>query len=290
MRISLKNIFLVAGREYVKWLANPRMVLLLVLCIPVREVIIVPMIKAAAEISQPLNIVETCIAATNSGLLLMLLPLVYFVLISPFPTIDGSTFFYISRMERRNWILGEILFQFMASFSYCVLVILMTLVQSVSVSFVSNGWSIAVTDYDKLSDGASGFHMKQVLPPNLFYQMAPYKAFFLSFLLLALFILLCSMFMMLGAVYNRKMLFFILLCIQLVAGYALCELERFFMWFLPFRHMVLSMHYHVYLREYVFPPWGSITVFLVLLMIEMIVGCHKAKKVSLDMIGGDVLS
>lgn len=282
MKIRMRNIFLVAGSEYVKWLVNPRMIMIFVLCIPVREMIIVPMIKAAGEISQPLNIVETCVAATNSGLLLMLLPVTYFVLIAAFPTMEGNTFFYISRMGRKNWILGEILFQFMASFSFCVIVIVITAVQTVNISFAANGWSIAATDYDKLSDGLSGIHMRQFIPPNLFYQMTPYKAFFLSLTLLVLFITLCSVFLMLGCVCNRKMCFFILLCIQLVAGYALCELERPFMWLLPFRHMVLSMHYQEYMRKYVFPPGLSAAVFIVLIGIVTVVAYQKAKKASLD--------
>lgn len=287
MKIRLRNIFLVAGSEYVKWLVNPRMIMILVLGIPIREVIIVPMMKAAAEINQPLNIVETCIAVTNSGLLLMLLPLVYFVLISAFPTMDGNTFFYVSRMGRKNWIIGEMLFQFMASVSYCVIVTVMTLLQTINVSFAADGWSIAVTDYDKLSDGTSGLHMRQFVPPNLFYQMAPYKAFFLSFVLLALFIMLCSMFLMLGCIYNKKISFFILMCIQLVVGYALFEFEGPVMWFLPVRHMVLFMHFQDYMREYVFSPWLSIVVFIMLLGVLAVIGYQKAKKVTLDVMEGN---
>ena len=58
MRQNDRNIFLVASGEYVRWLMNPRMIMLLVLVILIREQIIVSMIQAAAEMEQPLNGVE----------------------------------------------------------------------------------------------------------------------------------------------------------------------------------------------------------------------------------------
>lgn len=192
MSLGIKSIFLVAKSEYVKWLRNPRFLLVLAASVPVHELIVRPMIRAAGEMEQPLNMFETSIAVANSGFALLLFPLIYLVLIAPFPTADGNMLYYIARMGRRNWILGEMLFQFLAAVSYSIIIIGVTTAQTANISFLENGWSIPVMDYDKMGSMAE-IHMGTLIPPNLFYQMPPYKALFLSYLLLAFFLFLSSM-------------------------------------------------------------------------------------------------
>lgn len=67
----------------------------------------------------------------------------------------------------------------------------------------ANGWSVVVTDYDKLSDGTLGIHMDSIITPKLFFQMTPYKAFILSFLFFWIFIMICSGFNACG-MYGKK--------------------------------------------------------------------------------------
>lgn len=47
MKLNVRNMLLVARSEYIKWLMNPRMVMLLVILVPIRELIILPMLRAA---------------------------------------------------------------------------------------------------------------------------------------------------------------------------------------------------------------------------------------------------
>ena len=122
-----------ARSEYVKWLFNLRMVMVLTILIPTREMIIIPMSRAAQEMGQPLNAFETCIAAANSGVVLLLLPLIYLVLTASFPTADENMLFYIVRMGRKNWILGEMLFQLMSVLSYCLMVVVLIVVQTAEI-------------------------------------------------------------------------------------------------------------------------------------------------------------
>ena len=203
---------------------------------------------------QPLNGFEPCIAAANSGLILLLLPLVYLVLTSSFPTVDGNILFYIKRMGRGNWIAGEMLFQVFSAVTYCVMFIAVTIVQTIGVSYFANGWSIPVTDYNKVLGEAASVRMDLIVPPNLYFQMPPYKAFFLSYFLLFLFLMLCSMFFLTGCLYSKKLIFFLLLIVQIVAGGAFYTIEHKGMWFFPVSHSILRTHYQSYFRKYVFSP------------------------------------
>ena len=285
MKLNVQNIFLVARSEYIKWLCNPRMIMVLTMFIPVRELIILPMVKAAAEMNQPLNLFEPCIASANSGLVLLFLPLIYIVLMAAFPTVDGNMLFYITRMGRKNWILGEILFQMMSAVTYCAAVICITAAQTANVSFLADGWSIAVTDYDKMDYAIAGFHMGILIPPNLFYQMSPYKALFLSYFLLTLFLLLCSMAFLLGSLWGKKLLSLFLIIVQILLGCGLFETKSGFMWLLPFSHSILTVHYQKYFRKYTFSPGMSIFLFLILLAVLAVMSYQKAKNVNLHMTG-----
>ena len=288
MNLGIKSIFLVAKSEYVKWLRNPRFLLVIAASVPVHELIVRPMIRAAGEMGQPLNMFETSIAVANSGFALLLFPLIYLVLIAPFPTADENMLYYIARMGRRNWVLGEMLFQFLSAVSYCIIIIGVTVAQTANISFLENGWSIPVMDYDKMGSMA-GIHMGTFIPPNLFYQMPPYKTLFLSYLLLEFFLFLSSMIFLLGCLCGKKLLSLFIVVSQIALGCGLFVTRSAFMWALPFSHSVLSIHYQKYFRKYVFSPWLSLALLCMVLLFVGVMAYRKVQKVSIDMIGGDII-
>ncbi len=284
MKFRLSNAFFVMKNEYIKWLMNPRHVMLLLILIPARETVIKPMLAAAEEMQQPLNILESCIATTNSGIVIIIISIVYMILISSFPTMDGNVLFYMKRMGKRSWIVGEIMFQCISAFTYLFVIYVLSALQTLSVSFFANGWSIAVTDHDRLLDDVSAIKMDYIIPPNLYNQMSPFKAFIMSFSMLFLFLVVCSVFFTLGYMYSQKLLFFCLLLVQISVGGALYILESKAMWYFIICHSFLSSHFSAYLRKYVFSPWLSIVILICIFVILCILSYRKAKKLNLDVL------
>lgn len=284
MKFSVSNMLLVMRKEYIKWLMNPRHVMLFLIFIPARELVIKPMMEVSELMGQPLNIFESCIATANSGIMVMVMTAVYMVLISSFPTIDGNILFYMKRMGRRNWILGEILFQLLSAVTYTLVIYLSSIVQTAAISFVSNGWSIAVTDHDRLYGEVSDIRMEAILPPNLYNQMPPYKALFLSFFLLCMFFLLCSLIFTVGCMYSQKLLFFCLLLIQTAIGGALYILGNSAMWYFIICHAFLSSHYSKYLREYLFSPWTSFQILAGLIILLCVIAYRRARNLNIDVL------
>ena len=290
-RINGKSILLVAKSEYIKWFVNPKMILLVVAFLPMRDMVVTPMLRASAQMGSPVNALEPCIATISNWMGMLLFTLVYLLLMSSFPTADGNMLFYIARMGRRNWILGEMLFQFMSAFTYCIFTTLVTAAQVFEHSFFSNGWSLVVTDFDELYGNAEGgLKMRAILPPNLFFQMSPYKAYLLTFGLFFAFLLLCGMLFLTGCLYQKRLLFFFIQVLHISAGCGLILLYNQGMWFFPVSHSLLIYHYHAYFRQYVFPPWLSLVLFGTVLLVIGIVMYRKAGKVNIDLIGGDLLS
>lgn len=282
MKFSSSNALLVMRREYAKWLINPRHVMLFLVFIPSRELIIKPMVEVSEKMGQPLGIFESCIATANSGIIIMVMTAVYMVLISSFPTIDGNVLFYIKRMGKRSWIIGEILFQCLSAVTYTLVIYLVSMLQTAGRSYLANGWSIPVTDHDRLYGRLSDIRMDTILPPNLYNQMAPYKALFLSFSLLCLFLFTCSLIFTVGCMYSHKLLFFCLILIQIAVGGALYILGSKGMWYFIICHAFLSSHYSMYLRKYLFSPWTSFMMFMGLILVLCIIAYVRAHKLSVD--------
>lgn len=286
MKVNIKNILLVAWNEYVKWIATPKMIVILVVLIPIREMVILPLITASDQMCMPINILEPCIGTVNSWVGVMLITLSFIILSSSFPTMDGNMFFYISRMGRSNWIIGEMLFQLLSAVSYCVIIMVGIVVQTASVSFFGNGWSIVVTDYDAVCGDMATEKLSGIVPPSLYFQITPYKAFLLSFVLLFLMLLFCSLMFLIGCMYSKKLLLFFMVVVQISIGCGFIWINNKGMWFFPISHSMLQLHYHKCFREYVFPPRVSIVLLLVAEIVFMVIIYRKAKKVSLDMIEG----
>ena len=150
-KISPRQITCVFRREYIEWITNPRMLMCVVLVVMVREIVLLPTRNLSMGMGQPINAMEPVIAVANSGVLLLLMPLVYLVIMADFPRVSGNTYFYLTRTGRINWIMGQIIFQIVSLLTYLLFVIISTLVQTVSFSFLINGWSLVVTESDKSS-------------------------------------------------------------------------------------------------------------------------------------------
>lgn len=286
--IIIKNVWLVAKSEYIKFVSNPRIIILVVMYLISKRMVISPFLAAAEKMNQPIGFFEMPIAVANSGLSMLLIIISYIILMSSFPQINDNIPFCIARTGRYNWILGELLFQFLSSFTYVALIIIVSIFNGMKNAYIVNGWSLVVTDYDKIyGDGTNV--MSRIISPELYYQMTPYKAFLMSFLLMFLFILFCSLFFLAGCLYSRRLMFFFIQAAHIIAGGAFLNFNTKLQWLFPFCHSFTAAHYQDFFRAYKFPPWGSVAAFIIMYVILLIIIIRKAKIVSLDMIGGDVL-
>ena len=79
LRISLEELRL--------WLQNSRCILLAVMLVFVHMLVITPLSECAADMEQPVSILEAFIALANSGSILLVIPLLYLVLIADYPQV-----------------------------------------------------------------------------------------------------------------------------------------------------------------------------------------------------------
>ncbi len=287
--LRLGNVLLAARSEYIKWLVSPRLILFAVVFLPLHDTLVSPLLRASERMGSPLNALEPCIVAVNSWMGLLLLGIVYIIMMSPFPTVDGNMRFYIFRMGKRDWILGEMLFQVLAAVTYSLATAAVMAAQALGRSFLANGWSLVVTDFDEQYGVEWGSRIEEILPPNLFFQIPPFRAFLFSYGLFTLFLLLCGMAFVVGCLYQKRLLLFVLQPLHIAVGCILAVVSGTGMWLFPVTHAFLASHYRRYYREYAFPPGLSVILLLAAWLLLAFAMYRKAHRVGLDMIGGEVL-
>lgn len=279
---SIKKSLSVAGTEFIKWVFNPRMIILLVLLVFIKTSAIDPFLTRIADMHEPVNVLEPVIALGNSALIVLVVPLVFLTLISDFPRTDGNTVFVISRTGKVNWLVGQIFFFFMAILSFFIVIFLGSVVPVIFKASFNNQWSYVVTKYyisfpQNANDAAS-----YLIKGNLYNHMKPIEAAFQTYMLMMLHLFSMALIMLLFNIIKKKVLGFVTVGTLIVFGFALTDLKSQYMWLTPLPHSIVWEHYTEILREPVKPMAYSYLYFLVIIVAMIIVAFICLKPFTLD--------
>ena len=279
---SLKKSLAVAKTEYIKWSFNPRIIMMMVLLIFIKTCAIDPLTERAIEMNSPLNVLEPFIAVGNSGLLVLILPVVYLTLISDFPRVDGNTLFFIHRTGKLNWLIGQIVFAVMSLFSFLGVVFLGSVVPVLANSFWGNNWSSVVTRYEILFPKKTGGLASQLVPANLYNQLPPFSAALQPYILLSCYLLIIALIMLLFNILKHKIMGFFTAGSLIAFGVASCATKAAIMWFFPMANAIIWLHYTEYYRKPIKAISYSYTYFAVVIVALVILNLLALKKFTLE--------
>lgn len=282
--ISIKKIFSVAKSEYIKWISNGRMFLVVILWVFIKECVIAPVVERSEIMGQPINLLEPFLATGNSGIMVLILPLVYLTLISDFPRVDGNTVLFLPRVGRYNWFLGQLLFAVCSFHTFLLLVMLGSVLPVINRSFFYNGWSLVVTDYEILYPESAGSFASELFPKNLYNQMPPFKAAILTYVLLAAYMMVLAMIMLVFQIWKKKIFGFFVCGGLITFGCAFSAIKSDVQWLFPMAHSVTWKHYSDYYRELVMPIGNSVLYFALWIAVLFILGMVFVRNMNFDSI------
>lgn len=242
-KISIKQISSVASVEYVKWLNNPRMVMLILLFLFAYDYVIELMINAADKMDTYFMCLEPFIAMANSELLVMIIPAVFMLLISDFPKTDGNTMFYIQRVGKSNWMLGQVVFAMYAGFSYLVTIIAGTLLLSAPSAYAKNSWSTVVTSYGVLYANEKESRIASLIGGQLYNNLTPLKAFVLTLSLMFLYLVTLALMLMVSFSAGKRVVGILISYVVIGVGSSLCGMNDVRQWFFPSAHSISWLHF-----------------------------------------------
>lgn len=255
----IKCVISVARIEYLRWLTNPRVIIVGVLLIFMRELAVDPLLERAAKFGEQLNILEPFVAIGNSGMLVMLMPCVFLILISDYPKMTGNTLFFIKRTGKTNWFLGQLLFLLMAIFTFLLAVVIGSMI--VSEGTFGTNWSDTVTKYEARFPNEAGSFNSELLPSNLYNQIPFISAILQTLALMAMYLFTLSLIIYFFKLIHIQSFGLFATVTVVAAGVMTCSLKSPSMWAFPMANTIVWLHYEEILSDEVFPIWCSYAYF-----------------------------
>lgn len=283
-KISLRKIWSVAYTEWLKWVCNARMIIIPVLTAFIYSYAIEPLLERAEKMGEPLNILEPLIAVGNSGMLALIIPIVFLTLMSDFPRTDGSTVFMLSRTGRTNWMLGQMLFGVMSVVTFLAAIYVICTAFLMGKAFLANGWSMVVKRYNVLYPEEAYSFASELLPENLYNQMTPFSAVIQTYLLLFLYLFMLILVMLIFR--QRKLKAGGFLAVSGIIGFGVLftAIRSSYMWIFPMANTIVWLHYTDIFRKEIFPVVYSYIYFAVIIVVLIIANVVVSRKMNIDTI------
>lgn len=289
-KFSFKNSLSCSWVEFVKWIVDARMIIVLCLCVFIYSFAVEPIKENAELMGEPMNALEPFIATLNSGMILLIIPLGFLTLISDFPKIDGSTIFYIFRIGKKSWLCGQILRLFLMTGAYLLAIFAASFMSVITVGFTGEEWSLVATKFSAEFPEQSGNFGVQLLPANLYNQMTLPTAFVESTLFVVAYLFSLGMILLAFSIAKRKTMGIVICGLVIALGAALCSINTRLMWALPMAHSIIWLHYTEFLREPIFPVFYSAIYFTAMIAAALIFCIAFLKRFDYDIISMEVQS
>ncbi len=280
------SILSIARSEYLCWITNPRIIIVGVLFIFMRTLAVEPLLERAEKMSVSLTVFEPFVSIGNSGMLVLLMPCVFLILISDYPIISRNTLLFIQRTGKFNWFLGQLLFIILAIFSYMGTLFLFSIATSKGEFRIE--WSETVRMYSSRFPDEYNSFASELLPSNLYNQIplitSVLQTFFLMSAYLFVLVLILYLFKLMGI--KSAGVFAVFTVVGL--GVATCSLKTSAMWYFPMANTIVWLHYTEILRDPVIPISKSylyFTVIIIGLFICNLVALKKLQFTNIEQVG-----
>ena len=265
------KVFRVAKNEYIKWITNPKMIIILVMFIFSYDYVIKELLIAASKMDEKLQLLEGFIGISNSQLLLMIIPIVFVGLMGDFPRIDGNAVFYIHRVGKINWVIGEMIFAIMASITYLMAILVFSVISLANNSVLTNKWSDVTTRYYLFAPDDYGSIVANLTTGRLYNNMPPLEATLNILAVMFLFLVLISMLLLTFFVCKARMLGIVMTTAILCVGNVLAYMENRVRWVFPTSHAIMEIHFdELYRKPVMDMSWSFIYYIMIIFMLLVV--------------------
>ena len=253
---------------------STKVIILCLFLIFVNIQVIDPLREVSRSMNGKLSVLEPFIAISNSGIVLLILPLFYIVMMADYPRQGGVEYFFRIRSSQRKWIAGQLLFSFLASVIVVAVVVLGSVILSADFIDLSPRYSDALMRYTEVFPEKAGGYISNLFPVQFYNQTTALGSFFYSVSIWILFYYLLSLVIITASFYCSKVAGIIIDCLLIIGGTIASNIQ----WVFPLPHVVLYMHYEEYAAIPKLLPGWSYLYFTVLIAILVTICITMAKK------------
>lgn len=254
---NMRTVMHICREEFLQWMRSSRLVILAVMLVFVHIQIITTLKNTALLMEEPVSFFEGFIALGNSGVIVLVIPALWMVLMADFPHKSGIDILYQIRCPKRVWICGQILFAFTAALFVVAFLFISSVIMLIGSAQWSWKFSYAVTHYTSVFPERSGDYILQLLPENLYQQMTLGTVFVHTVCMMAFYFLLLALILLLASLCGHKNVGILVNTVLILLGTVTTAAQVKLMWVFPMAHSISWVHYEKYLRAEIFPMKGS---------------------------------
>ncbi len=267
----MKSCCRMAWAEYKRWLANPRIVLLLMLIVYARESVGKVMCQHSVDMGMNLQLFEPYIALCNSYIVVLITPIIFLVMMADFPVMEGSYMWCVYRMGKREWVFSQLILSFLCGITIEVGLLITSIISCIGHITMQSNWSEVITRYYLYFPEKSGSEVSKLISGDIYNQMSPTAGFLYTITLSHLSMILYSVVLMCGKIYGKRY-FSYGICIGLIGiGAAARLLDINVKWFFPSANSSVSGHFEEYVRHARIPLYGSYIYFIAAIIVIVLI-------------------
>ncbi|WP_238883388.1 hypothetical protein [Clostridium sp. YIM B02551] len=275
---KLRKVGSVAAYNFRGWHKNPRIIVTFALAFILCFLLSDKTVRFAHEYNTTMQLVEAFVWTFGDSNSILLSSLLLLLLFADIPFLGAGVPFYLMRIDRKTWLMGQSLYVVLATGVYLIFILFSTVLLCMSNSFISNMWSDTAAI---LSYSDSG---KTIALPSLVKTLemsTPYETMFTIFLLMLLYTLLMAfMMLMLNIIKGQSLsvvgvfifsLYGFILNPQLIRAIFNLPDELMYKanvaigWISPLNHATYNMHNFGY--DLLPTLWQSCLIFILLILI-----------------------
>jgi hypothetical protein len=292
----IKQAFSVVAYNFRGWHKNPRIIITFSLAFILCFLLSDKAVSFANEMQTTMQIVEAFIWTFGDSNSILLSSLLLILLFADMPFINTGTPFFLFRMNRRVWLIGQALYIVSATLIYMMFILFATSIVCMGNSFTGNMWSETAAIL-----GYSGAGEKIALPAfvSVLEMSFPYQVMLHIFLLMLFYALLMAFIMLMLNIMRGVLagvigvftfsLFGFLLNPQIIKSILSLRDSQMYQanvamgWISPLNHATYHMHnfgFNLLPRL-----WHTYLIFVVLISMCFIFTLRSIKKYSFNFIG-----
>ena len=188
-----RQIATVAAYNFRQWRKNPRIIITFALAFILCYLLSDKAVQFAREYKTTMQIVEAFVWTFGDSNSILLSSLLLIFLFADMPFLSAGTPYYLVRIDRKTWLLGQALYITLATLIYMAFILLSTSLVCMSNSFIGDMWSETAAIL-----GYSGAGKAVALPAlvKTLEMSTPYACMATIFLLMLLYTLLLAFIML----------------------------------------------------------------------------------------------
>jgi len=190
---KLRQACSVTAYNFRQWCRNPRIIITFALAFILCFLLSDKAVRFAHEYKTTMQLVEAFVWTFGDSNSILLSSLLLVLLFADMPFLSAGTPFYLMRIDRKTWLIGQTLYIMLATGIYMSFILLSTSVVCMSNSFIGNMWSETAAIL-----GYSGAGKAVALPAlvKTLEMSTPYECMGTIFLLILLYTLLMAFIML----------------------------------------------------------------------------------------------